>query len=52
MVVRMGRPSSLLVHWLACFIIVQPPDKRAITRGGRWSSDHGVSYHGGMVNVA
>jgi hypothetical protein len=34
MVVCVGRPPSLLVHQLACFIIVLPPDKRVVTQGG------------------
>jgi hypothetical protein len=34
MVVHVGRPPSPLVHWLAYFIIVRPPDKRAVARGG------------------
>jgi hypothetical protein len=33
-VARVGMPQFPLVHWLACSIIVWPPDKRAITRGG------------------
>jgi hypothetical protein len=34
MVVCVGRLPSLLVHQLACFIIVLPPDKRVVTQGG------------------
>jgi hypothetical protein len=33
-VVRVGQPSSPLDHRLAYFVIVQPPDKHAIDRGG------------------
>jgi hypothetical protein len=33
-VVRLGWPPSPLVHQLACSVIVRPPEKRAIARGG------------------
>jgi hypothetical protein len=34
MVVHEGRLPLPLVHWLACFIVVWPPDKQAVARGG------------------
>jgi hypothetical protein len=33
-VVRLGWPPSPLVHQLACSVIVRPPEKHAIARGG------------------
>jgi hypothetical protein len=33
-VVRLGRPLSLLVYWLARFVVVRSPNNHVITLGG------------------
>jgi hypothetical protein len=52
MVVSVGQPLSPLVHRLACFIIVWPPDKRVVTQGGGGHLIAAVSYRGRIVVVA